>query len=607
MNFSISGSTTNVRDAVEIAFMYAADAGIFVAASAGNSGPTTSTVAHPGPWLTTVAAGTHNRNGTGSVTLGNGATYTGASVATAVGPAPLIDSSPPACPAPTPRSSRSATARRTAPSSSIPPRWRARSWSASAASPPASTRAWPSRKPAEWAWSCSTAPTARSTPTSTSSRRCTCRTPTAPPSRPTRRLLGATATINQATIVYNVPAPFTASFSSRGPLRAAGGDLLKPDVIAPGQDILAAVAPPGNAGRDFDLYSGTSMSSPHVAGLAALLKDLHPTWSPMAIKSALMTTAYDVLDGPNTNPLVIFRQGAGHVAPNSAADPGLVYNSSWNDWLAFICATQPQGLTSTCDALWGAGYSKNASDLNTASIAIGDLAGVETVTRTVTNVGDAAAPTRPATRDGGFTVVRQPGHLHAQPRRRPSRFTVTLTRTAAPLNAYTGGQLTWTDGTHSVRIPMVVRPVALAAPAEVTGSYSVTFGYNGPFTATARGLVPAAVTPGTVADDPTDGTCSLTSPNAAADPGRRPGRDHYARFSLFDADVNAGSRPRPVRVQQRRHSRRLERLRHLGRGGQSAQPGRRYLHRRRPGLGRRRHRRRSSSTPGCSARPRPAT
>ena len=70
--------------------------------------------------------------------------------------------------------------------------------------------------------------------------------------------------------------PFTAEFSSRGPLLAGGGDLLKPDVIAPGQDILAAVAPPGNAGRDFDLYSGTSMSSPHVAGLAALFKDLLP-------------------------------------------------------------------------------------------------------------------------------------------------------------------------------------------------------------------------------------------------------------------------------------------------------------------------------------------
>ncbi len=232
---------------------------------------------------------------------------------------------------------------------------------------------------------------------------------------------GATATINQATIVYNVPAPFTASFSSRGPLRAGGGDLLKPDLIAPGQDILAAVAPPGNAGRDFDLYSGTSMSSPHVAGLGALMKDLHPGWSPMAIKSALMTTAYDVLDGPNTNPLVIFRQGAGHVQPNSAADPGLVFNSGWNDWIAFICATQPQGLTGTCNALWNAGYSKNASDFNGASIAIGDLAGIETVSRTVTNVGSAAATyTASFTGMDGFNVVVSPSSLTLAKGARPS-------------------------------------------------------------------------------------------------------------------------------------------------------------------------------------------
>ena len=85
-------SATNFRDPVEIAFLFAADAGVFVAASAGNSGPTTSTVAHPGPWLTTVAAGTHNRTGLGSTTLGNGATYTGASFANAVPSTPLVDS-----------------------------------------------------------------------------------------------------------------------------------------------------------------------------------------------------------------------------------------------------------------------------------------------------------------------------------------------------------------------------------------------------------------------------------------------------------------------------------------------------------------------------------
>src|SRR6185436_2752636 len=92
INYSISGTTTNFLDPVQVSFLFAADAGVFVAASAGNSGPATGTVAHPGPWLTTVAAGTHNRSGVGSVTLGNGVTYTGASLAAAVGPASFIDS-----------------------------------------------------------------------------------------------------------------------------------------------------------------------------------------------------------------------------------------------------------------------------------------------------------------------------------------------------------------------------------------------------------------------------------------------------------------------------------------------------------------------------------
>jgi len=89
INYSISGTLTNFADPVEISFLYAADAGVFVAASAGNSGPAASTVAHPSPWITTVAAGTHDRSVTGSVTLGNGATYYGASIASGVGPAPL--------------------------------------------------------------------------------------------------------------------------------------------------------------------------------------------------------------------------------------------------------------------------------------------------------------------------------------------------------------------------------------------------------------------------------------------------------------------------------------------------------------------------------------
>ncbi len=283
-----------------------------------------------------------------------------------------------------------------------------------------------------------------------------------------------------------------------------------------------------------------------MAGLAALLKQAHPGWSPAAIKSALMTSAYDVLDGPNTNPLVIFRQGAGHVQPNMATDPGLVFDAGWNDWLAFLCGGSTAVGPSTCAALVGMGYSTDLSNYNGASIAIGDMAGAQTVTRRVTNVGSAAATYIPSyTGMAGLTVAISPASLTLA-KGATGTFTVLFTRTTAALNAYTGGQLTWTDGTHNVRIPMVVRPVALAAPASVSGSggpisYNVVFGYDGAFSATARGLVAAALTAGTVADDPTDSTCSLTSPNAVLVPVVVPAGTTYARFSLFDVDVNPGS------------------------------------------------------------------
>jgi fibronectin type III domain protein/subtilase family protein len=316
-----------------------------------------------------------------------------------------------------------------------------------------------------------------------------------------------TARINQSTLTFTDPAPFTASFSSRGPLNAGGGDLLKPDVIAPGQDVLAAVAPPGHHGLDFDLLSGTSMSSPHVAGVAALLMQRHPTWSPMMIKSALMTSGFDVLDGPNSDPAVIFSQGAGHIRPNSAADPGLVYNSGFFDWLAFLCGTTDGVDPDTCTALVNAGFSTEPSNMNVASIAIGDLAGVQTVTRKVTNVGSSAATYTPSISGlAGITVDVQPTSLTLSPGQ-TGTFTVTFTRTTATLNAYAGGQLTWTDGTHNVRIPMVIRPVPIAAPLEVTGtssgiSYNVKAGYAGTLNFAARGLVAATTFAEVVAQDP---------------------------------------------------------------------------------------------------------
>jgi subtilisin family serine protease len=546
INYSVSGATTNFLDPVQVAFLFAADAGVFVAASAGNSGPTSGTVAHPSPWLTTVAAGTHNRNGAGSVTLGNGATYAGASVATAVGPAPLIDSTAAGLPG------ADATAL-------------ALCFAA------VDNGGVPVLDPAKVAGKivvCDRGVTARVNKslavqeaggvgvilvnTSANSLNADFHyVPTVHLQNTDRAAVkayaatpGATATIAQASIVFNAPAPFTASFSSRGPSPATNGDLLKPDVIAPGQDILAAVSPAGRPGRDYDLLSGTSMSAPHVAGLAALLMDLHPDWTPMMVKSALMTTGYDILDGgtpaPNTNPVLIFRQGAGHVRPNSAADPGLVFNAGFNDWLGFLCGTG-QLTASYCPSI-----RIDPSNLNVASIAIGDMAGTQTVTRKVTNVGSQAETyTASLTGLSGITVAL-PGSMTIAKGATQS-FNITFTTAGAALNTYVGGQLTLTGNKgHIVRVPVVIRPVALAAPTAVSGnggalSYNVTFGYAGSFSATPRGLVAAAITSGTVADDPTDGACSLTSPNAQLIPVSIAAGTTYARFSLFDADVTAGS------------------------------------------------------------------
>jgi subtilisin family serine protease len=529
INFSISGTTTNFRDPVEIAFMFAADAGVFVAASAGNSGPTTGTVAHPGPWLTTVAAGTHNRVISANALLGNGTAMKGISSTLVSASGPLVNSTAVAA----------AGASPAAVSLCFSTSWNG----GTPALDPAKAkgrivvcergtndRVDKSKAVAEAGGIgmilVNTSPNTLVADTHS--------VPTVHLADTYRAAVeayaattDAAATITESFVDLTQPAPYTASFSSRGPLTAGGGNLLKPDLIAPGDTILAAVAPPGNGGRSFDLYSGTSMSSPHVAGLAALFKELHPSWSPMAIKSALMTTAYDVLDGPGTNPAVIFRQGAGHVQPMAATDPGLVFDSGMTDWLGFLCGTQLPASFCTSQNIPVVA----PSNMNVASIALGSMAGIQTVTRRVTNVGTKAA-TYAASYVGlsGITPTFSPASFTVQPGETRS-FDVTFTRSNAPLNAYTGGQITLSDGTHNVRIPVVARPVALGAPPEVTGtSYKVSFGYDGPFTATPRGLVAATTSTSSVA---TNGfkEFSFTMPANLT----------YARFSLFDSDVSAPS------------------------------------------------------------------
>ncbi|KAL6513878.1 hypothetical protein OROHE_019334 [Orobanche hederae] len=149
----------------------------------------------------------------------------------------------------------------------------------------------------------------------------------------------STLDILKSESVRNVDAPKVAGFSSRGP-NTILPDILKPDVTAPGMEILAAFSPlasPSEHPSDkrsvkYSVISGTSMSCPHVAGAAAYVKSFHPNWSPSALKSSLMTTAWKMKDS-----LAEFSYGAGHIDPVRALDPGLVYETFTEDYIKMFC------------------------------------------------------------------------------------------------------------------------------------------------------------------------------------------------------------------------------------------------------------------------------
>lgn len=472
INYSISGSRTNFLDGVEVAFLFAADAGVFVAASAGNSGPASSTVAHPGPWLTTVAATTHDRNYDADLTLGDASTYSGSSTnTTGAGPADLVYSANVGLAGADPTEVRlcypgtldpalvtgkivlcdRGVIARVDKSLAVFNAGGVGSFLANANAGDSLNADFHS------------VPTVHVDKASGDAIRTYALTDPTP-----------TAEI-MPSYFAPVPAPFIAGFSSRGPLLAGDGDLLKPDVAAPGQAVLAAVAPPGNGGADFAEYSGTSMSSPHVAGLGALLKDLHPDWSPMAIKSALMTTGTNLLSGADP-----FAQGAGFVNPTGAADPGLVYDHGFFDWVDFVF-----------------GFI-DPSNFNGASIAIGVLPGSQTVTRTVTSVGDSNETYTFSASVPGVSVSASPSSFTIAPGQSVT-YDVTFNTTSAPFNAYATGFITWTgDNGHVVRSPVAVRPTALLAPAVVEGvvdgngdgsvDVPVDFYYTGTYNAMLEGF-----------------------------------------------------------------------------------------------------------------------
>ena len=335
-----------------------------------------------------------------------------------------------------------------------------------------------------------------------------------------------------------------ATFSARGP--GPESDILKPDVTAPGVNILAGFTPDAaNAmpGENFAYLSGTSMSTPHVAGVAALLLQAHPDWNPSAIKSALMTsTRQDVTVDDGETQATPFDFGAGHIVPNDAVDPGLVYDTSSDEYDAFACGTDsPAVAEERCDELAAAGLSFAAADLNQPSIAISRLANERTITRRVTNVGEESATyTVNVVPPAGIGVSVSPQTISLQPGASTS-FDVTLSMQSGPLDLWRFGSLTWENNDRSVYSTLAVRPISITAPVQVTDfgasgslTFPVEFGFTGAYTPSVHGLRLPLVINGFVDDDPTKTFTFRTTNGVTAHLIDVPVDQAYLRFALFD-------------------------------------------------------------------------
>lgn len=335
-----------------------------------------------------------------------------------------------------------------------------------------------------------------------------------------------------------------ASFSARGP--GPVPDILKPDVAAPGVNIIAGFAPePANAkpGENYAYLSGTSMATPHVAGVAALLRQAHPEWSPAAIKSALVTSARQDLELPDSiTPANPFDFGGGHIVPNAALEPGLVYDVSDEEYDAFACGIRSPAVTAEqCEELSDAGYSFFARDLNQPSISISRLASQQTVTRHVTNVGEnsetfdveVSAPP-------GIEVTVTPPTLSLAPTQSAS-FEVSLSYVSGPLDLWRFGSLTWVGDDAEVRSSIAVKPASITAPAEIESfggsgsvSFPVEFGYSGSYSPGVHGLNRPSIQEGFVDNDPTKTFTPRSTNGVTTHLFEVPPNQLFLRFSMFD-------------------------------------------------------------------------
>jgi subtilisin family serine protease len=415
VNFSISGGVDPYADAVELAFLDAYAAGVLVSASAGNDGPGAGTVNHNGPWVQTVAASTQSRTFRSTVSLsGGGASLqvSGSTITSGIAsPLPVVRGSDPpynnvGCDAPAPAGlfTGKIVACQRGPNRVL----RGFNVFQGGAAGMILYNATPLDVMTDNHW----LPTVHITVPESDQLLAFL---TAHPGTTGSFPQGARTTWQGDRVTF---------FSSRGP----GGDWLKPDITAPGLHILAGntptpeapvLGPPGNL---FQAIAGTSMSSPHGAGSAALVAALHPSWTPGQIKSALETTAKTagVTKSNGTTPADPFDVGGGRVDLTKAGDPGLTFDVTAADYAA------------------AAGDPLNRIDLNTPSVNAPTMPGVISTTRRARNVTNQTLTYEVGTQSPAGTSISVRPSRFALPPGAEVTLEITISAPSAPQGQYFG-------------------------------------------------------------------------------------------------------------------------------------------------------------------------
>jgi hypothetical protein len=431
INFSISGGTDPFSDPVELAFLDAYAAGVFVSASAGNDGPGAGTVNHLSPWVATVAASTQTREFATTLTVtAGGDTFTmdGASIMPGAGPAPIVLSSEAPysnalCTAPAPAGvfTGKIVACRRGVNARVDKGFNVLQGGA--------------------VGMVLYNPTLADIETDTHWL-------------PTVHLANGTTFVafmnSHSGEIASFPAgqarngqgDVMAAFSSRGP----GGNFIKPDVTAPGVQILAGDTPIGESitsgppGEYFQAIAGTSMSSPHNAGAAILLKALHSDWTPGQIKSALMTTSVkSVVKENGVTPADPFDFGAGRIQLSTSGSPGLTFDETPARMAAL--ANDPI----------------NAVHINIPSINAPVLPGRLTTIRTAKNVSSSKLKyDAEATAPAGAKITVLPKKFQLDPGQSID-LTITIESSAPPAQYFGEVRLVPQGNTPTLHLPVAFR------------------------------------------------------------------------------------------------------------------------------------------------------